>query len=588
MGRAFGAEPDSEAARLVASINERLAKLGLKPHSGVFVSEKALRVRQAIKDRQYGIARQIVAEVLADSRIQNWRLYPFEPFVKSVSDTKDLRFEERLSEWVERDRSDSIAVLMRAQYYNDLAWSKRGTNFAQETQGDRMAAFVTYTSKALAEIDTAIKLNDQNPYAFLLKLRILHGFGASKNFLTVFEEAVAKFPAYYSLYEIALGTLEPRWGGTIEALYDFVDRHAGPAPNHSPLRLLYLSLYRSLLSSAWINCNNQKRNKDKLTECIALFMQQTIVPRLEREVKDSLQLYDHTNRYQFGIAIENILDDLLAIPGGEAYSGAVLELAAGALHSNTQLQPDVPGQNSYIIDKAVGNSWFQKGFYDNALTKYQQALQDVDLVTFPDSEERDFPVAAIYDRLARAHSSLHQHIDTIVYEKAAVMLGAKTGNEHFICYGYYQLKLYATAIDACTEAIDSAGNFLAHYWRGRAYQDWGKLEAALADFAVIADSDSGFRTHAAISMSVIYDNLKDFRQSLDVLNKYTFLYDVNTQNKNDIAASYNNRCFAYMELGDLKKALEDCTASLKYGSLPDAYRKQQELVKRLKAPDKDL
>jgi hypothetical protein len=36
-----------------------------------------------------------------------------------------------------------------------------------------------------------------------------------------------------------------------------------------------------------------------------------------------------------------------------------------------------------------------------------------------------------------------------------------------------------------------------------------------------------------------------------------------------------------MELGELKKALDDCTQSLRYGSLPDAYRKQQELVKRL-------
>jgi len=34
----------------------------------------------------------------------------------------------------------------------------------------------------------------------------------------------------------------------------------------------------------------------------------------------------------------------------------------------------------------------------------------------------------------------------------------------------------------------------------------------------------------------------------------------------------------------LKKALDDCTASLKYGNLPDAYRKQEELIKRLGAP----
>jgi hypothetical protein len=38
----------------------------------------------------------------------------------------------------------------------------------------------------------------------------------------------------------------------------------------------------------------------------------------------------------------------------------------------------------------------------------------------------------------------------------------------------------------------------------------------------------------------------------------------------------------------LKPALDDCTRSLEYGSLPDAFRKQQELVKRLALPQKGL
>ena len=50
-----------------------------------------------------------------------------------------------------------------------------------------------------------------------------------------------------------------------------------------------------------------------------------------------------------------------------------------------------------------------------------------------------------------------------------------------------------------------------------------------------------------------------------------------------MAISYNNRCYAYMQLNELKRALDDCTQSLKYGSIPDALRKQQELVKRLGA-----
>jgi hypothetical protein len=43
-----------------------------------------------------------------------------------------------------------------------------------------------------------------------------------------------------------------------------------------------------------------------------------------------------------------------------------------------------------------------------------------------------------------------------------------------------------------------------------------------------------------------------------------------------------------MQLGELKKARADCTASLKYGSLPDAIRKEQELIKRLKAGETGL
>lgn len=44
-----------------------------------------------------------------------------------------------------------------------------------------------------------------------------------------------------------------------------------------------------------------------------------------------------------------------------------------------------------------------------------------------------------------------------------------------------------------------------------------------------------------------------------------------------MAVAYNNRCYALMQLGELS----DCTASLKCGNIPDAYRKEFELTKRL-------
>jgi tetratricopeptide (TPR) repeat protein len=114
-----------------------------------------------------------------------------------------------------------------------------------------------------------------------------------------------------------------------------------------------------------------------------------------------------------------------------------------------------------------------------------------------------------------------------------------------------------------------------------AYRDAGNMDDALRDFAQVADSDGHFSSSAAIAMSMIFFDRSDNQGALDILNKYTFLYDANRTIKSDVAVAYNNRCYAYMQLGRLEKALNDCTRSLTFGSLPDAYRKQQELVKRL-------
>ncbi len=105
----------------------------------------------------------------------------------------------------------------------------------------------------------------------------------------------------------------------------------------------------------------------------------------------------------------------------------------------------------------------------------------------------------------------------------------------------------------------------------------------MKDLTVVAGSDNRLRASAAIDMSMIYFGRNDDRGALDVLNRYTYLYDPAQTDKNDVAVSFNNRCYAYMQLDDLKKALDDCTQSLKYGSIPDAYSKQLKLMKLLNA-----
>jgi tetratricopeptide (TPR) repeat protein len=555
------------------AIKEEAAKLNIKPRTIELTSEKAVRVSNAIKQGDYTTAEKITTDVLTASHLEPWRFHPFGEFIGRITDVTDGEFEAHLNSWVVQNKNDATPLLIRAQYYFDLGWFKRGTRFDHDTQAADLIAFGDDMNKALADVDAAIRLNDSNPYSFYLKLRILLGLGMPIEMKDSFEQAIAKYPGYFQLYDIVLRGLQPKWGGTVEAMYAFVDQYAGRAPDYSPLKLLYLSLYRNLLDAASVSCTPYRHEKDRMAQCVASAMQTIVTPELERQVPAALQLYDHSDKYGFGIIVEGILFDMLKTSGGDRYSGAILQLAASSMHSDSQLKEDSPGHNNYVIDKAVSESWYVKGFYENALKKDQEALQDAAATAFPSEEDKDLAVAGIYEYIGGTYNKLSKYADMIAYEQAAMAVGNITEDEHFICYGYYRLKDNDAAVQACTKTIENhPDNLQARYWRGEAYRDLGQTDAALRDLTAVADSENGFRTSAAIDISMIYFGRDDNRSALDVLTKYKYLYDPETNNRNDVAVSYNNRCYAYMQLGQLPEALSDCTASLKYGIIPVAYR----------------
>src|ERR1700682_4482575 len=107
---------------------------------------------------------------------------------------------------------------------------------------------------------------------------------------SAFEEATSKYPGYYQLYDIMLRTLEPKWSGSVGAMVAFVDQYAGHAAAHSPLKLLFLSLYRDLLDSASVACNSVQGDRDKMAQCVASGMRSIVTPKLESEVAEALQL----------------------------------------------------------------------------------------------------------------------------------------------------------------------------------------------------------------------------------------------------------------------------------------------------------
>jgi tetratricopeptide (TPR) repeat protein len=559
------------------------AELGLKPRTVELTVERAADARRAIMQGDYGAARTIIAAELARSKMEAWRFYPFTDFITHISDVHDPAYGARIETWAKADSTDALPLLLQAQYEHDIAWARRGGNYDRETNAADRDFFAVHMLQANSDIDTALARNDSNPYTVALKLRILHSLGEQHASSAMLETAIAKYPSYYALYSIVLGTLQPKWGGSVRAMRTFVDTYAGQAGATSPLKMLYLELYDYFIGLSWEGCRGQKLNDDGMTGCVADGMRDLGASGLEGGVVSALGLYQTANKVQYDIEVASLLQQMIRTGGAGAFSGALLQLAAHATGSDTQLVEDRANhRNDYMIDSLVGFSWSVKTDYPDAIRKYEEALRDMASAAFPDEEAKDHAYASIFEGLAGDYNKLNQFDKVIAYERAAVAYGGPSAYEHLICNAYIQLQAYQEAVDTCTPFINDPDGIESRYWRAVAYHYLDQRDAEAADFRVIADSENPtFRTPALIHLSVYYADQKAFREMIDLLDTHPFAFDESSQRKDDLATVYNNRCYAYMQLGELRKALDDCTASLRFGSIPDAYHKQQELVSRL-------
>jgi len=559
------------------------AKLNIPPRKAELISERATHLRDAVKKEDFAAAAAIAQAAFADSAVAGWDYQPFKDLAEDYPDLVDPDFVRHLDSWVAAQPGAPLPVVLRAHYHYRRGWLLRGSDFANKVPAEDMRSFGREMNAALDDAETAIRIDQGNPYAYFLRLRILHGGGLSKRLFDAFEDAIARYPGYYPLYTIMLDTLEPRWGGSTTQMRDFVDHFAGPAPAQSPVKLLYLDLYGRYLQLTAHGCWKAPKPQD----CVAERLPDLATPALMAGVHDALQLYDTADpspagHYRFGLAIEPIFTQILSDWTADTYSGALLQLAATAMHSDTQLKQDNPGRNDYMIDKLLARSWLQKGYYENAIAKAGDALKDIAAATFPGEMEKDQAMAGIYVLMGEAYADLSQYPATIAAGQAAVALGGSNSRDHVDCFAFGRLQAYAAALDSCNAALARhPDNLSTFFWRARAYDELGRKDEALKDYALVAGSHNGFRGDAAIDMSMIYFARKDNQGALELLNGYPYLFDPDLSSENTVALAYNNRCYAYMELGDLQKALADCRQSLKYGSVPEAFRKEQELLKRL-------
>lgn len=580
------AEPESTTQvkstdPILAAIDHETAQLHVKPHSFLLPSDKAMACRLAIKHGDYATASKIAEQILGESKQDKWGFYPFNIFMEAFVYQKDNALLDNLNKWVEKDKTSAIAYLLRAHYYLYAGWDIRGGEFTSKTDEDRLALFSSYLRSALTDIERSKQLNPNNPFTYFKWLSILAADGNTPEVEKAFQESISRYPTYYPLYRKRLETLMPKWGGSPKEMLAFTEFYAGNTSDNSPLKFLYLNLYADFLNTAWITCQSHENNE--IDTCVSQTMGTLVQSDFAKKVYAALDLFK-TDTYQFGIEFKPLIDTMFKTPGGERFAGELLQFAASRIGVETQLVHNNIGHNNYVLDEITAKYWERQNIHENAEKKYKEALIDIEHTSFPSEREKNMALMNIYDELSDIYPEKEQYVQAIAYQNAAIAVGGENynGYRYIKCFSYYKLKRFKEAVQECSDRITKGADIETYFWRGKSFNYLNQEDKALEDFNLVADSDDHhFRTSAAIEASVIYANRKDITTMLSSMNKHSYLFDEKNQDKKDLAISYNNRCFAYMQLGRLQEAFNDCNTSLIYGNLPDAYQKQQELLKKL-------
>jgi tetratricopeptide (TPR) repeat protein len=152
-------------------------------------------------------------------------------------DVDDVNVLSQIDSWIEAHPDAYQAYTARAYCRSNLGWDARGTEFVQKTGAEKFALMERYFSQAESDARTALKLRPDSmaPYRVLASMAKAHGSAA---IVAVVTEGLKQFPTSYNLRVHAIFGLQPRWGGSYEAIQAIADAAQAYVDQNPELRSL--------------------------------------------------------------------------------------------------------------------------------------------------------------------------------------------------------------------------------------------------------------------------------------------------------------------------------------------------------------
>lgn len=127
-------------------------------------------------------------------------------------------YEPLLAEWIRLYPKSYLARISRAFYYVNAGYAKRGAKFADTTSQEQFQAMNREFTSAGADLDVAVKLHANPTLAYALRIRIARASSLNGPSQRLIDDGLSRFPKSLAIRTAAAASLNPKWGGSFEAL----------------------------------------------------------------------------------------------------------------------------------------------------------------------------------------------------------------------------------------------------------------------------------------------------------------------------------------------------------------------------------
>ena len=135
----------------------------------------------------------------------------------------DERSDTLTSRWLRAAPDDAYALLARATFYRKAAWEARGEKYASETAASQMSRMSELVERAVPLYRKAIAANPRLMPAYEGLLNVATGDSLDTVATEAVRGAKAVDPACVAVAKERMRALQPRWGGSYEAMDAYVE-----------------------------------------------------------------------------------------------------------------------------------------------------------------------------------------------------------------------------------------------------------------------------------------------------------------------------------------------------------------------------